>query len=28
LSQGALKSEQDIAAAQEKLNKEIADNMG
>ena len=28
LSQGALKSEQDIAAAQEKMNKEIADSLG
>jgi hypothetical protein len=28
LSQGALKSEEDIAAAQEKLNKDIADSMG
>lgn len=28
LSQGALTSEQDIAAAQEKLNKDILDNMG
>ena len=28
LSQGALKSEEDIAALQEKLNKDIADSMG